>query len=201
VEGRPEQQGCTSRWQAEASLIERVRAGDQDAEAELLALYLPRLEIFVHSRIPEDSRSLLDTQDVLQETMMRALSRLRVMSSDGVRLWPYLRKIALNFVRDLYEHASQRPTRERLKDGSGSSPADPRALPASQWMDKEEFERFERALAHLEQSIAEAVLLRFEVGCSFGEIADRCGYPSADAARMAVARAVGRLTKELADVE
>jgi DNA-directed RNA polymerase specialized sigma24 family protein len=40
-------------------------------------------------------------------------------------------------------------------------------------------------------------VLRVELGLGFDEIADQLGKPSADAARMAVARAIARLADEM----
>jgi RNA polymerase sigma-70 factor (ECF subfamily) len=60
-------------------------------------------------------------------------------------------------------------------------------------MGKEGFERYEAALATLGEVEREAVIARIELGCSFQEIAALVGKPSADAARMLVARAVGKL--------
>jgi DNA-directed RNA polymerase specialized sigma24 family protein len=44
------------------------------------------------------------------------------------------------------------------------------------------------------------VIARIEMGCSYPEIADALGKPSADAARKATARALVRLAEEMRHV-
>ena len=52
---------------------------------------------------------------------------------------------------------------------------------------------YEAALAELSDAQQEAVILRVEFGYTFSEIAEATGSPSANAARMTVARALVRL--------
>jgi RNA polymerase sigma-70 factor (ECF subfamily) len=58
-------------------------------------------------------------------------------------------------------------------------------------------ERYEWALARLSQGDREAIIARFEFGFSGLELAAALHKPTADAARMAVTRAVVRLTRTL----
>jgi DNA-directed RNA polymerase specialized sigma24 family protein len=60
--------------------------------------------------------------------------------------------------------------------------------------------RYDRALERLDPETQEAVIARIELGCSYGEIAEAMGKPSADAARMTVSRALVRLAQEMRDV-
>ena len=61
----------------------------------------------------------------------------------------------------------------------------------------ETLERYETALARLSEAEREAVVTRVEFGLSYGEVAEVLGKPSADAARMAVVRALVRLAREM----
>ena len=45
--------------------------------------------------------------------------------------------------------------------------------------------------------VLEAVIARIEMGCSYAEVAELMGKPSADAARMMVSRALVRLAEEM----
>ena len=58
-------------------------------------------------------------------------------------------------------------------------------------------ERYEAALGRLKPEERDAIVTRVEFGLSFAEVAEVLGKPSADAARMAVVRALMRLTEEM----
>src|SRR5258705_461740 len=66
------------------------------------------------------------------------------------------------------------------------------ASPLEMAIGKEAAERYERALAHLRPEDRAAIVARVEMDCSNEEIAIALGKPSANAARMAVERALVR---------
>src|SRR5689334_9596898 len=54
-------------------LIERVRAGDQDAFTSLFDRYRRRVAVLIHYKLSDDLRgSSLEVDDLLQETFLRA---------------------------------------------------------------------------------------------------------------------------------
>ena len=53
-------------------LLQQAQAGDQDALNRLVARYLPRLKRWAAGRLPVWARDLSDTQDLVQETLVRA---------------------------------------------------------------------------------------------------------------------------------
>jgi RNA polymerase sigma-70 factor (ECF subfamily) len=59
--------------------------------------------------------------------------------------------------------------------------------------------RYEAALDRLPPGQKEALVMSIEFGCTSEEIAEATGRPSADAARMYVARAMLRLAEEMGD--
>ena len=61
----------------------------------------------------------------------------------------------------------------------------------------EALERYEAALARLRPEEREAIVARVEMDGSYQEVAQALGKPSADAARMAVSRALLRLAEEM----
>ena len=65
---------------------------------------------------------------------------------------------------------------------------------------REKLEAYEAGLARLSADQQEAIVLRLELGFKHREVADALGLPSANAARMAVVRALVRLT-EVMDVD
>ncbi len=58
---------------------------------------------------------------------------------------------------------------------------------------KQELEAYDEAMAALEPHDREAIVGRIELGLSYAELATAMGRPSADAARMAVGRALLKL--------
>ena len=69
--------------------------------------------------------------------------------------------------------------------------------PLEELVGREKLDRYERGLSQLSVSDREIVVARLELGLSYNEIAKELGKPSADAARMAVTRAVTRLAEEV----
>jgi len=74
----------------------------------------------------------------------------------------------------------------------------PASGPLDRAISQQTFERFEAALATLSGDDQKAVRARLELGCSYDEVAAIAGKPSADAARVAVARAVKRIARVMA---
>jgi DNA-directed RNA polymerase specialized sigma24 family protein len=63
---------------------------------------------------------------------------------------------------------------------------------------REAMERFESALAELSPGDRDCIMARIELNLSYQDIAELLSKPSADAARVAVARALARLAKKMA---
>jgi DNA-directed RNA polymerase specialized sigma24 family protein len=64
-------------------------------------------------------------------------------------------------------------------------------------LSEEQFQAFEKALEKLSDQQRQAVLMRLELELDYDVIAAECGYPSANAARMGIARTLGRIGKEM----
>ncbi|HUK64321.1 MAG TPA: sigma-70 family RNA polymerase sigma factor [Dongiaceae bacterium] len=175
-------------------LLDRARGGDSGARDALLARFLPILTRWAHRRLPDRARSLADTDDLVQVTLIRALNHLHEFEPrrEGAFL-AYLRTILLNAVRDEIRRAARRPEHLPLMehDAAGQSSELERLI------GRERLERYEAALAELPEGQREAVMLRLEFGYTHAEIAEALGRPSADAARMLVARGLVDLTKAM----
>jgi Sigma-70 region 2 len=59
-----------------AILIAKVRAGDTTAKERLFTRCLPVLRRWAHHRLPHRLRGVGDTDDLVQETLLRALRNL-----------------------------------------------------------------------------------------------------------------------------
>lgn len=175
-------------------LLQRARAGDEHALNRLIERYLPGLRRFASGRLPRDRYDLLETDDLVQETLMRAVRHLEsfeVRREGAFRA--YLRQSLLNRIRDEARRARRRPAPAEL-------PADAPATGASpleEAIGHEAVERYEAALLKLREEDREAIVARIEMGCSYEALAEALEKPSADAARMAVSRALVRLAKEI----
>ncbi len=179
-----------------AILLERIRQGDAAARDRLVARYLEPLQRWAAGRLPRYARGVVETNDLVQVTLLRALDHLDRFEPrhDGAFL-AYLRRILLNCIRDEIRRSVRHPDTVELppeKASSGPSPLE-EAIGA------ETLQRYEKALASLPERQQEAVILRLELGFAHQEVAEAIGAPSPDAARMVVVRAVASLARELDD--
>ncbi len=177
-------------------LLGRIRSGDRAAREVLFARYLPVLRQWARRRLPPAARDLRDTDDLVQDTLLRAFPRLGSFEHRGEGAFlAYLRQILLNRVRDELRGAMTRPAKDSLDDARESGA--PSVL--DEVIGRDRLARFERALERLEPEAREAILLRVEFGMSHQQVADALGKSSANAARMTVARALVELAKAMRD--
>jgi RNA polymerase sigma factor (sigma-70 family) len=175
-------------------LLLKAQSGDEDALNQLLARYLPRLQRWARGRLPSGVRTMLETGDLVQDAVINVLRHLDTFEirTDGALL-AYLRRAVNNRITDLYRRAGRREARGEMPDeivAAGTSP-----LEAA--IGTEALQNYERALASLNDGERQAIVLRVEFGLNYEEMAAQLGKPSADAARMAVTRAISRLAAEM----
>jgi len=179
-------------------LLERFRAGQDSARDALLERYLPVLTRWAHGRLPGYCRDLAETDDLVQVTLLRALNNLESFAAErpGAFL-AYLRTILLNLVRDELRRYAARPVLQSLGDTLGNTLASPQPSVVEQVVGQQRLEDYERALAKLPELKRNAVMMRVEFGMTYEEIARELERPSANAARMTVARALDDLAAEM----
>jgi RNA polymerase sigma-70 factor (ECF subfamily) len=176
-------------------LVVRARGGDRHAVEALLQRCLPALRRWAHGRLPSRARGYLDTEDIVQEAALHAVRRLDVFEPRHVgAMQAYLRQSVINRIRDEIRRIGRQPPADELPD---DAPAD-RTSPLELAIQSEAYERYRKALATLKPKERELIVARIEVQWSLPEIAQRFGIRTIDAARMAVRRAVQRLTDRLA---
>jgi RNA polymerase sigma factor (sigma-70 family) len=175
-------------------LVQRAKAGDRDAVDRLFARHLPALRRWASGRLPRWTRDLMDTDDLVQETVFRAVKRIESFEPrhEGA-LQAYLRQAVMNRIRDEIRRTKRSPTVTLLDEKASDGGASP--LEAA--IGGEALERYENALARLRPEEREAIVARVEMDCSYQEVAQALEKPSADAARMAVSRALLRLAEEM----
>jgi RNA polymerase sigma-70 factor (ECF subfamily) len=174
-----------------AELLRRVQSGDDNARERLIERYIPLLQRWASGRLPGTARSIAETDDLVQVTLIRALRRVEAFEPrrEGAFL-SYLRKILLNTIREEIRRTSKH-LHETLPDeaaGEGPDEAEGRTL-----------ELYEDGLDRLNERQREAAILRLEFGYSYPQIAEAIECPSPDAARMIVNRALIQLASAMSE--
>lgn len=159
-------------------LIDRARAGDAAALEEILALRLPSLELWARGRLPEGPLDGAATRELVRDAAFGALRRMGTAAP-----WP----------QGLQTQLCQ-AVADRIAQRQPGAPS-----PLERAVGREGLLRYERALERLGPKEREAVLVRIELGFGYDEAAVALGLPDAKAAREAVARALLRLVREMAD--
>jgi len=176
-------------------LVVRAQRGDRGALEALLERCLPSLKRWAHGRLPSAARGYLDTGDIVQEAALNALRRLDTFEPRHVgSMQAYLRQSVINRIRDEVRRIGRNPPPVELPE---DQPGD-RTSPLEMAIEAEEYERYRRALTTLTPWDRELIVARIEIQWSLAEIAQRFGMRTLDGARMAVTRAVKRLTSAAA---
>lgn len=189
----PEPRPAPSLTSTSLSLLARAQAGDEVALNQLLARYLPRLERWATGRLPVWARDLCDTRDLVQETLIRSFKGLGRFDARGDgALGAYLRQAVMNRMRDEIRRVKRQPDRDQLPDGPTAD-----ASPLEEAIGAETLERYERALARLRDADREAIVAGVEMNYTPEELAAVLEKPTANAARVAVIRALTKLAEEM----
>jgi RNA polymerase sigma factor (sigma-70 family) len=190
----PETPDATPAAEVTVDLLARAKVGERDALEALMARSLPPLRRWAHGRLPAFARGALDTCDVVQDAVSRALRKLDGFESrhQGA-LQAYLRQAVMNRIRDVIRARRRRPDHVEAPDellAEETSPLD-RLIGA------EQLAQYDEALLRLRPIDREAIVGRLELHYSYQELAVLLDKPSPDAARVAVTRALARLVDEI----
>jgi len=176
------------------TLLARARDGDVHAVEELFRRHLRPLQRWARGRLPNWARDLSDTDDLVQDTLLRTFKQLDRFDSRGAgALQAYLRQAIVNRVRDELRRKGRQPSMTDVAD------IDVRAdqSPLEEAIGRETLEHYEAALERLRPEEREAIVARVEMGYSYDELAQMLGKPTPDAARKAAQRALVRLADEM----
>jgi RNA polymerase sigma-70 factor (ECF subfamily) len=175
------------------SLLNRIRAGEDAALEALLARVLPRLRRWAHGRLPRASRGMLETGDIVQAVASKAVKQLARLDIDrSAALGYYLRQAVSNELASQWRRADRTPLQTSLGE---SHPGDDTS-PLDRLIGTERLRRYEAALLRLDDVERNAIVGRFEFAYDYDDLARYLGKPSPAAARVAVHRAVKRLTEQ-----
>lgn len=180
---------------ATRTLVERAGRGNTGAREIICDRFRPRLVRWARGRLPTHARGLLDTEDVVQDAILRTLDRLDSIdvSKQGGFL-KYLQAAVLNRVRSEVRNSA---TRNRKLQGLAEEDFDREPSPLDEFVSRDQRERYERGLLQLTPEEQDLVTGRVELQMSYEELAIHVGKPSADAARMACKRAIEKLAQSM----
>ena len=180
-------------------LVRRVRAGDQDASAELVRRYEPAIRVAVHVRLSDPGlRRLFDSMDICQSVLGNFFVRAKAGEFD-LEGPDQLLKLLVTMARNRFtDHALRNQAARR--DHRRNEPAttatanlmDPGPSASELVAGQELLEAFRTKLTPAERTLAD---LRAE-GRPWAEIAAEVGG-NPDALRVQLGRAVDRVTREL----
>jgi len=182
-----------TRVESTFSLVLRARTGDRPALDELCARYLPRLRRWAHGRLPGWTRQAIDTEDLVQDTLVQVAGRIDVFEPRHEGAFQgYLRQALLNRIRDEVRRASG-----KFAETIGTDKPAPDPSPLEQAIGSELLERYEAALARVKPEDREAIIARVELGLTWSEVAEALDKNSSESAQMTVKRALVRLAREM----
>lgn len=178
-------------------LLRSAQEGNSAALEALAARYRLPLLRWARGRLPRWARDLVNTEDVVQESLVRAIRRVGAFEyrHEGA-FHAYLREVVRNRIRDEVRRAQRRPQCDTLL----SDAAPDERSPLEELIGQEALQIYEDAFRSLRSAEQEAVTARIELGLSYAEVAESTGKPSEDAARMAVSRALIKLARRMAEI-
>lgn len=183
-------------------LIDQAKAGSPEALNALFSRYASRALSIVRLRLGTKLRSRLESQDIVQESFLRAyrdFDNFEYRQEGAFIHW--LSRLIENTIRDQrdYQFAAKRHPRhfvaETRNSQEGEIDSDFPGLdltPSQELCRREDIRRLEAALDELSEEHREVILQRDCEGLSFIEIAQNLGR-SPDAGRMLYARAKAKL--------
>ena len=159
----------------------------------LFGRYGSWLRNWARGRLPQWVRGTVDTSDVVQDTLQHTLARLEGFESPRAgALRAYLRRALENRIHDEFRRATRR------QDAALPDPpvpaSDDGAPQLRRLLDEEVWRRYVDGLRRLRPRDRRLIVGRAELGYSYQQLASIERLPSSDAARMALRRALVRLS-------
>lgn len=138
-----------------------ARAGDAEALNALFDRFGPELRRFARGRLPRQVRGIVDTPDIVQETLLQTFTHLSGFDDHGEgALRADMRQILVNRIRDEIRRAARRPAGQPVEDVH----ADTGVSPLEAAIGREGVDRYETALAQLKDEDRDRGVHRARVG-------------------------------------
>ena len=176
------------------TLLPLAARGDRRAVEILIERMRPYLTRFGHGRLPGWARGRAETEDLVQESLIRALNHLPRFENQSIKDFrSWLHTVFRNLVTDEKRFVGRVGVAKELP----TDVEDPGMTPEEQTLEQARAGVFEQAIRCLEPEDRLPIVYRLQHGYSFRDLADKLGKPSADAARMTYNRALGRFRDEV----
>ena len=182
---------------ASSDLIRRARGGGpRSALDSLFERVFPWLRRRARGRLPPWARGLVDTGDLVQDVLLNVFRRItRLESTNSAAFRAYLRRAVDRRIQDEMRWVGRRGTWGGLEEKDVPPSTDP--SPLEQLVDREDWDRYVDALERLTPRERRLIVGRAELGYSFKQLALVDDRANPDAARIALQRALVRLSQEM----
>jgi RNA polymerase sigma-70 factor (ECF subfamily) len=185
--------GAELTFDSTIEVLKRAKQGDRSAGRVLIERALPPLRRWTRGRLPFYARAGNDTEDVVQDALLRTLKGVDRLEYRTVNaLQAYLRQAVVNRIRDLIRGSRRRGVAVEPEEEL----PDTRPSPLERAILGQRLDEFLEALQRLRPADRQVVVWRIELGYSTDDIAHRLGKSKA-AASMTVTRALARLRNEM----
>lgn len=184
---------------SELRLLERVRMGSRSAAGALFERYAPWLRRWTRGRLPRWVDGAIDTSDLVQDALHHTFEHLDGFEPKQANaLRSYLCRAVENRIRNELRRAARRRASIAPPDAVVRF-SDDAAPQHRQFVDDETWRRYLNALKRLTPRERRLIVGRAELEYSFQQLAILEDMPSPDAARMALRRAMIRLSNIVGD--
>jgi RNA polymerase sigma factor (sigma-70 family) len=176
-------------------LLRLARDGDSRALNALWSRQKSALQQWARGRLPQFARQVVDTHDLVQDALLQTFRGLKRFQDRGRgALQAYLREAVRNRIYDELRKVGRQPVRGELPEAL----RDHGASPLETVLDAELMGRYKAALATLSENERLLIVGRIEMAYTYEQLALATGRPNAEAARVAVRRALLKLAKKMA---
>ena len=164
--------------------------------AALVTECLPSIRRFAHRRLPAAARGPLETCDLVQEVALRMLSRRHDFDvRHPFAVQGYMSKAIMNLVRDEARRLTRRPPMDALPEDGEVPSAGP--SPLDRVVKDDLTATYRLAMGRIKPKDQALIVARFQHAKSAQDIEREFAFPSTNAARVAVSRAVFALSREV----
>lgn len=184
----------------ETHLIYEAKAGSGEALNRLFDRYGARLLSLIRLRMGRSLRQQLESQDLLQQTMLKVFERIDQFDGGGeTSLMGWMGAIARNEIRDqvkFFHRGGRDVARAVPLEAAGDAMAEQLRTEVSRLHFQAQAQALENAIESLDARHREILLLRRFEELTFPQIGQHLGK-SPDACRMLYSRAMAALTFQL----
>jgi RNA polymerase sigma-70 factor, ECF subfamily len=182
---------------ASADLLAQAQAGDKSALSRLFRRHGGALAKWARGKLPHWARRFSDTADVVQDALLHTFQRIDKVEFRGEgALQAYLHRAVINRIKDEIRRVVRRPLDDLDETEQQFASSD--QSPFDQVMDAENERTYKQALTMLTDDERALIVGRMELGYTYEQLAVMSHRRTAEAARMAVRRAVLKLAECMA---